>query len=151
MHQGIWFSWASVHISKLPHRKNLPVYTSRCPVVAGAELPRFQWWKWGLWGTLKVHEHRESLPLHESGAQLAARLSKANKEARLVEMKICFILDASNSAGEGEADTCSNADLPPDYQGARAFIDRGRELQAETQFQYGFSYLYFNSDATVKD
>ena len=94
--------------------------------MAGAELPGFQSWKWGLWGTLKVHEHRESLPLPKSGAQLAACLSKANKEARLVEMKICFILDASNSAGEGEADTCSNADLPPDNQGARAFIDGGR-------------------------
>ena len=31
----------------------------------------------------------------------AARSSKANKEARLVERKVCFILDASNRGGGG--------------------------------------------------
>ena len=35
------------------------------------------------------------------GGGLAARRSKANKEARLMERKVCFILDASDWAHRG--------------------------------------------------
>ena len=54
--------------------------------------------------------------------------SKDNKEARLVERKVCFILDASNR-GRGRVDTCPKADFPhfTDYQWARMFTDRGRD------------------------
>ena len=44
--------------------------------------------------------------------------SKANKEARLVERKVCFILEASNPAVGRHR--------------ARAFIGEGRGLHAET-------------------
>ena len=55
----------------------------------------------------------------------AAHLSKANKQDRLVERKVCFISDASNW---GQSPT------PPALaaSGARAFIDRRRRLHAET-------------------
>ena len=55
----------------------------------------------------------------------AARSSKANTEARLVERKVCFILDARSLGGEGGR--LSKSWLPPtDSQGARAFIGGGR-------------------------
>ena len=61
---------------------------------------------------------------------LAACWSKANKHARLVERKVCFITDASNRrvglAGEGRAD------ISHDKRGIRAFIERGRVLHDET-------------------
>ena len=70
-------------------------------------------------------------PVTKSGG-VPARCSKANKEARLVERKACFILGASNRQGGGEADSCSNANcLPTDHQGARALVDRGRGVPAE--------------------
>ena len=40
----------------------------------------------------------------------AACLSKANKQARLVERKVCFISDASN--WWGRVDTCFKGDSP---------------------------------------
>ena len=62
----------------------------------------------------------------------AVHYSKANKEARLVEKKVCFILDASK---HGAVDFCQKDDLPPpttDNQWTRAFIDQGRGLHTET-------------------
>ena len=47
--------------------------------------------------------------------------SKANKQARLVERKDCFISDAVNW-GEGGGH-CPKAYSCPDKQGMRAFID----------------------------
>ena len=44
---------------------------------------------------------------------LALSHSKAIKEARLVEEKICFILDASHQRGWGEVDSSSKAEEPP--------------------------------------
>ena len=52
---------------------------------------------------------------------LAAHRSKANKEARLVERKVCFILDPGNW-GWGRADVCPKANPPHNNQGARALI-----------------------------
>ena len=68
---------------------------------------------------------------------LAARHSKANKDASLVERKVCFILDTSYGVGGGwwRADACPKANSlppPPDNQGAGAFIHRGKALHAET-------------------
>ena len=37
----------------------------------------------------------------------AAHRSKANKQARLVERRVCFISDASNRAGEGKEEHLS--------------------------------------------
>ena len=62
----------------------------------------------------------------------AVHYSKANKEASLVEKKVCFILDASK---HGAVDFCRKYDLPPpttDNQWTRAFIDKGRGLHTET-------------------
>ena len=58
---------------------------------------------------------------------LASRHSKANKEAKLVERKVCFTLDASNQA------SCPKAKSPhwQHNQWARVFVDRRRELRAE--------------------
>jgi len=55
---------------------------------------------------------------------LAAHCSKADKEASLMERKVCFILDAG-SQSEGE-DRCPKANPSTNNQGARAFIDGGR-------------------------
>ena len=60
----------------------------------------------------------------------AAGCSKVNKQAKLVERKVCFISDASNwEAGDGVwtvADVCSKADSPPlGNHGARDFIPGG--------------------------
>ena len=45
------------------------------------------------------------------GGGPAACCSTANKEARLVEMEVCCILDASNGFGRG-AGSCPKADSP---------------------------------------
>ena len=49
----------------------------------------------------------------ESGVQLTAHCSKANKETRLVEGKIYFILDASNQGGVQTV--VQKADSPPTH------------------------------------
>ena len=51
-----------------------------------------------------------------------ARCSKGNKEANLVEKKVCFILDVS---------IVQRLTLPAYSREARAFIDRGRQLHAK--------------------
>ena len=51
----------------------------------------------------------------------------------LVERKVSFILDASDWGWGGEGGQLSKGQLPStDDQWARAFIDRGRGLHAET-------------------
>ena len=70
----------------------------------------------------------------------AARRSKANKEARLVERKVCFVSDAGNQSGEGGL--LSKGRLPPtDSQWTRAFIDGGRGLPAENSTVGSDSHL----------
>ena len=61
----------------------------------------------------------------------AARHSKANKEARLVGREVCFISEAGSLAGEGQRPV-QRPTPPTDNQWARAFIDAGRGLHAET-------------------
>ena len=49
--------------------------------------------------------------------------------------EICFLLDAGNQVCGGEGRRLSKGQLPtpqPDNQGARAVIDKGRGLHAET-------------------
>ena len=49
--------------------------------------------------------------------------------------KVCFILEAGNlgvGGGQMSVQRLTPPTAPPDNQGARAFIDRGRRLQAET-------------------
>ena len=53
---------------------------------------------------------------------LAARCSKANKQDRLVERKVCCILDAGNCK-EWMVDVCPKAVPTTNKQGRRAFID----------------------------
>ena len=62
----------------------------------------------------------------------AAHCSKANKEARLVEKKVCFILDTGNQGGR--ADICPKADsLPPTLQlVGKNFYSLRKGLHAET-------------------
>ena len=50
--------------------------------------------------------------------------SKASKQARLVERKVCFTSDASNWGRGRVVDVCPKADSPTDKQGMRAFTDR---------------------------
>ena len=61
---------------------------------------------------------------------LAAHHPKANKQATLVERKVCFISDASNMGKEGRVvDICPTADsTAPNKQGVSVFIDRVRGL-----------------------
>ena len=58
----------------------------------------------------------------------AAHLSKANKQDRLVERKVCFISDAGNLGGGEWGAGCRHLSkgrlLPVATSGARAFIDR---------------------------
>ena len=65
---------------------------------------------------------------------LAARRPKGNKKARLVERKVCFILDAGNW-GWGQWTPVQRPTPPPspscDTLGVRAFIGEGRGLHAE--------------------
>ena len=67
---------------------------------------------------------------------MAACSSKANEEARLVERKVCFILDTSNGEWGKTPVQRLALPLPPllshDNQWARTFIDRGRGLHVET-------------------
>ena len=71
---------------------------------------------------------------------LAAHRPKANKQARLVKRKVCFISDACNQRGEGGQHLFKGllpsppTPLPLDKQGVRPFIDRVRQgrLHAET-------------------
>ncbi|KAI4549828.1 hypothetical protein MG293_002158 [Ovis ammon polii] len=44
---------------------------------------------------------------------LAARCPKANREARVVERKVCLILDAGDCREEAGVDSCPKADTPP--------------------------------------
>ena len=64
---------------------------------------------------------------------LAARHSKVIKEAKLVERKVCSMLDTSNQGGEGVGQMPVQRPHPPptDNQWERAFIGWGRGLQAE--------------------
>ena len=62
----------------------------------------------------------------ESGGP-AAQCSKANKGARLVERKVCFILDASNWGGWRRADSCPKAISPPPRQSVGKSFYRWRE------------------------
>ena len=67
----------------------------------------------------------------------AARGAKANKVARLVEGKVCFIVEAGNWGWGveewGGRQTRIQRPAPhTDNQRARAFIDGGRVLHAET-------------------
>ena len=65
---------------------------------------------------------------------MAAGCSKAKRQARLVEGKVCFISDADSWVGSGwqrVVDICPEADSPSpssDKQGVRAFADRRRGL-----------------------
>ena len=62
---------------------------------------------------------------------LAARCSEANKEARLVKRKVCFIFNAGNR-GKGGRVSIGRL-LSTDSQGARTFIGWGRGvLHVET-------------------
>ena len=54
---------------------------------------------------------------------LSSRCSKANKEARLVERNVCFILEAGNQQGR-ELDSCLKASCPP-------LTTNGQELLSE--------------------
>ena len=66
---------------------------------------------------------------------LVACHSKANKEATLVERKVCFIMDAGIWGKVGVGWTLSKDWLlhfTPSNQGARTFIDREKGLHAET-------------------
>ena len=64
---------------------------------------------------------------------LAACHSKANKQARLVQRKVCFISDVA--MGERMADICPKADYPHDKQRMRAFIGRVWRRGSYTQEQ----------------
>ena len=61
---------------------------------------------------------------------LAAHCSEANEEARLVKRKACFNFSADNR-GKGGRVSIGRL-LSTDSQGAKAYIDRGRGLHAET-------------------
>ena len=50
------------------------------------------------------------------GGGPATHCSKANKQARVVERKVCFISDAGNCAGGWGADIWPKADTLPDKQ-----------------------------------
>ena len=68
-------------------------------------------------------------------SRAAACHSKANKKARLVERKVCFISDASNCGRGGGGNQRPTPSVPPPTsKGVRAFIDRvgGTGLLAET-------------------
>ena len=54
----------------------------------------------------------------------AVHRSKANKQARLVERKVCFILEACHLAGR-VVDICPKADSPP-------LISRGKSIYRQS-------------------
>ena len=62
----------------------------------------------------------------------AARSSKASKEASWWKGKFALFWMPATGLGGGRADSCPKADSLTDNQGARAFIDGGRGLRAET-------------------
>ena len=105
-------------------------------------------WRWPRWGRTCVLFPGWSLVAESYAHQLwtacdpelpnlglTARFSRS-KEARLVKSKVCFILDAGNGdeewVVEGGRLSKGLTPSPPDNQWARAFMDRGRELHAET-------------------
>ena len=49
-----------------------------------------------------THTHTHTYIWLKEGVSLAACCSKANKQARLVERRFCFISDVSNFGGEGQ-------------------------------------------------
>ena len=62
---------------------------------------------------------------------LAAHCSKANKEARLVERKVCFILEAGNQGGR-ELDSCLKASCPsPTTNGQELLSERRGSMQKQ--------------------
>ena len=67
-----------------------------------------------------------------------AQHSKAGKQARLVERKVCFISDAGNWGWRGVVDVCPNPNSPLlATRGARTFIDRnGGGMGGYMQKQY---------------
>ena len=115
--------------------------------------PQFPTWGWPAINNRLIHCHGHSSPLKnpgQSGAMKAGASSsqpqvgppksvtervcvgsdhclKANKEARLVKRKVCFISDASHWRDRRKmADICPKANsfcCPPSKQGVRAFID----------------------------
>ena len=105
-------------------------------------------WRWPRWGRTCVLFPGWSLVAESYAHQLwtacdpelpnlglTARFSRS-KEARLVKSKVCFILDAGNGdeewVVEGGRLSKGLTPSPPDNQWARAFMDRGRGLHAET-------------------
>ena len=82
-------------------------------------------------GTSRRRQLRHLKSFSEEKAMLlnpgpAAHCSKANKEARLVERKVCFILDAGNWAA-GRVDGCPKADSPHPRQSVGKSFYRQRE------------------------
>ena len=62
-----------------------------------------------------------------------ARCSKASRETRSVERKVCFIFNAGNQGGnEGGGHLSKDILTLTDNQWARAFIGRGRGLHSES-------------------
>ena len=75
--------------------------------------------------TGRISEIPGNGPVGESGVLgLAARRSKANKEARVVERKVCFVLDAGNWRGEGwgRGTLVPKADFPPPPIGGQELV-----------------------------
>ena len=58
---------------------------------------------------------------------LAVHCSKANKQARLVENKVCFISVAGTYVVEGWQTAVRRPTAPTDKQRVKAFIDRVRD------------------------
>ena len=86
-------------------------------------------------GTFVLRKHETPSVTEKWGP--AVHHSKDKEEARLVERKVCFTLDAGNWGGVGRLLSCLKADSPcPDNQWARAFIGRGMGLQAETGYRH---------------
>ena len=90
------------------------------------------------WLTFSKCSRNIALTVTKSGG-LAARPSKANKEARLVEKKVSFISEAGNLWGRADSVQRLTPPPPTDNQWTRAFkgefqgcTSRERGLQAET-------------------
>lgn len=68
-------------------------------------------------------------------------LIKVNRQVKLVERKVCFILDAGNCRG-GTADICPKAESPnPDKQWVSAFIDREGRVTCRNTTVFPNSHL----------
>ena len=78
---------------------------------------------------------RASVHLHavvtESGGSNAC-CSKAKKEAKLVERKVCFILDASNGVGGWGQTSVQRSTVPYWQPGGKSFYRQREGLHAET-------------------